>query len=128
MSLRSEFERVLPNRDARCAAIIHTAAAAAAGAGVLTVVPGADAVAIAPVQVAMITAIANEFEVPVTEAAVRSTIYASLGTIVGKGGAGLLLRFVPIAGNIIRGSVAASVTEALGWSVVKRLKAGGNLI
>lgn len=128
MSLRSEFERVLPNREARCAAIIHGAAAAAAGAGALTVVPGADAVAIAPVQVAMVTALANEFDVPVTEAALRSTIYASLGTIVGKGGAGLLLRWIPIAGNVIRASVAASVTEALGWTVVKRLKEGGALI
>lgn len=128
MSLRSRFERALPDREARCAAIIHGAAAAAAGAGALTVVPGADAVAIAPVQVAMVTALANEFDVPVTEAALRSTIYASLGTIVGKGGAGLLLRWVPIAGNVVRASVAASVTEALGWTVVKRLKEGGALI
>jgi len=127
MSLGDEFKRFVPERDDRCSVIIHTAAAAAAVAGGVMIVPGADAAAIAPIQIGMVTALANEFDVPLTDAALRSTIYASLGTILGKGGAGLLLRFIPIAGNLIRGSVAASVTEALGWTVVKRLKTGQGL-
>ena len=75
----------------------------------------------------MITALADEFDIPVTDAAVRSTLYASLGTIVGKGGANLVLRWIPVYGNVIRGVVAAGVTEALGWAVVQKLRTDGKL-
>ena len=51
----------------------------------------------------MITALADEFGIPWTDGAVRSTLYATLGTMVGKGGANLVLRWVPVYGNLIRG-------------------------
>ena len=75
----------------------------------------------------MITALADEFDVPWTDSAVRAALYASLGRIVGKGGAGLLLRWIPGYGNVVRAAVAASVTEALGWAVVKKLRTDGRL-
>lgn len=117
----------MPDRDRRCATIIHGASAAAGAAAAAAIVPGSDAVAIAPVQVGMITALADEFDVHWTDAAVKSTLYASLGTIVGKGGANLVLRWVPVYGNLIRAVVAASVTEALGWAVVQKLRTDGKL-
>ncbi len=127
MGFRDDFERYFPERHKRCAVIIHGASAAAGAAAAVSVVPGADAVAIAPVQVAMITALANEFDVHWTAAAVRSTLYASLGTIFGKGGANLILRWAPVYGNVVRATVAASVTEALGWAAVKKLQSDGQL-
>ena len=58
----------------------------------------------------------------------RSTLYATLGTMVGKGGANLVLRWVPVYGNLVRAAVAVSVTQALGWAVVKKLEADGKLV
>lgn len=127
MKLRERFRKFIPDQDRRCATIIHGASAAAGAAAAGAIVPGSDAVAIAPVQVGMITALADEFDVHWTDAAVRSTLYASLGTIVGKGGANLVLRWVPVYGNLIRAVVAASVTEALGWAVVQKLRTDGRL-
>lgn len=127
MKLRERFRKYIPDQDRRCATIIHGASAAAGAAAAGAIVPGSDAVAIAPVQVGMITALADEFDVHWTDAAVRSTLYASLGTIVGKGGANLVLRWVPVYGNLIRAVVAASVTEALGWAVVQKLRTDGRL-
>ena len=127
MGIRAEFERLVPDQDARCAAIIHTAAAAAGAAAAGAIIPGSDAVLIAPIQVGMAASLANEFDIPVTDALLKSTIYASLGTMVGKGGANLMLRWVPVYGNIVRAGVAASVTEALGWTILRRLKAGEGL-
>ncbi len=128
MGFREEFRRYLPERDQRCRAIVHAASAAAATAAAATVVPGADAVAIAPVQVGMITALADEYGVPWTDAAVRSTLYATLGTMVGRGGANLVLRWVPGLGAVVRAAVAASVTQALGRAVVAKLERDGKLV
>ncbi len=128
MGLKDEFRRYLPERRRRCAAIIHSASAAAATAAGVTVVPGSDSIAIAPVQVAMITALADEFDIPWTDGAVRSTLYATLGTMVGRGGANLVLRWVPVYGNVVRAAVAVSVTQALGWAVVKKLETDGKLV
>ena len=127
MNIKERFKRYIPDQDRRCATIIHGASAAAGAAAAAAIVPGSDAVAIAPLQVGMITALADEFDVPVTDAALKSTLYATLGTIVGKGGANLVLRWVPVYGNIIRGVVAAGVTEAMGWAVVQKLRTDGKL-
>ena len=66
MGFKNEFKRYIPDRQKRCAAIIHSASAVAATAAGVTVVPGSDSIAIAPVQVAMITALADEFGIPDT--------------------------------------------------------------
>lgn len=118
----------IDDREARCAVIIHGAAAAASGAAAISLIPGSDAMAIMPIQIAMIAALAKEFGQDVSGAAIRSTMYASLGRIVGQGGAGLLLRWTPVAGQFIRAGVAASVTEGLGWTAYKRLEAGKPLL
>ena len=128
MKFKDEFRRYLPDQNKRCAAIIHTASAAAATAAAAMVVPGSDSVAIAPIQVAMITVLADEFDVHWTDAAVKSTLYATLGTMVGKGSANLVLRWVPVYGNVIRATVAISVTQALGWAVVRKLRRDGGLV
>ena len=127
MGLKDRFRHYLPDQHKRCAAIIHGASVASGAAAAGAIIPGSDSVAIMPVQVAMITALADEFDVPWTDSAVRAALYASLGRIVGKGGAGLLLRWIPGYGNVVRAAVAASVTEALGWAVVKKLRTDGRL-
>lgn len=128
MKIKEEFHKYVPDREKRCAAIIHGAAAASAGAAAAAPFPGSDFVAIAPIQVAMIVALADEFGAPFSDAGVKSALYAGLGRIVGRGGAGLLLRWLPGYGNVVRAGVAASVTEALGWTAVKKLKADGSIL
>ena len=108
----------------KCELIIHGSAAAAGAAAAATLVPGADSVAIMPIQVAMVAALSKEHGIALSSSLAKSTVYASLGSIVGKAGAGLLLRWTPVAGNLIRASVAFSVTEALGHMVLERLESG----
>jgi uncharacterized protein (DUF697 family) len=84
-------------------------------------------VAIMPIQVAMVAGIAKEYGLDLSTSLVKSVVYASLGSIAGRAGAGLLLRFVPVAGNLVRASVAFSVTEALGHLVLERLEKGEGL-
>ncbi len=127
MKIKDEFRKRIPDRDKRCSAIIHGASAASGAAAAVAIIPGSDAVAIMPIQVGMITALADEFEVPWTDSAVRAALWASLGRIVGRGGANLMLRWLPVYGNVIRAAVAASVTEGLGWAVVKKLQRDGRL-
>ena len=123
-----EASERMDDREARCAVIIHGASATASGAAALSLIPGSDAAVIMPIQVAMIAALAYEFGVDVSGAAIRSTMYASLGRMLGQGGAGLLLRWTPIAGQFVRAGIAASVTEGLGWTAYKRLAAGKPLL
>ena len=128
MGLKTRFRSWVPERRARCATIIHGASAAAGAAAAAAIIPGSDAIAIRPVQVAMITALADEFEVSMTDAAVRAVLYSSLGTIVGRGSASLVLRWVPVYGNVVRASIAAGVTEALGWAAMRKLRKDGRLV
>jgi len=116
------------DRRKKCELIIHGASAAAGAAASLAIVPGSDSIAIMPIQVAMVAAVAREFGIAPSASLVKSTVYASLGTIAGKAGAGLLLRWTPITGNIVRAGVAVSVTEALGRLVLDRLEDNGELI
>ena len=107
--------------------IIHASSVAAAGAAAITVLPGADAIAIMPIQIAMVTAVSHEYGVTLSASIVKSTVYAGLGKIIGKAGAGLILRWTPVAGNIVRASVAFAVTEALGKLLLERLESGDTL-
>jgi uncharacterized protein (DUF697 family) len=112
---------------ARCELIIHASSVAAGGAAAVMLVPGADSVVIMPIQVAMVAAIAKEHGIAPSASLIKSTVYATLGSIVGKAGAGLLVRWTPVAGNLVRASVAFGVTEALGRLVLDRLEAGEGL-
>lgn len=111
----------------RCETIVHASSTAAAAAASVTIIPGSDSVAITPIQVAMVAAIAREHGLDLSASLVKSVVYASLGSIAGKAGAGLLTRFIPVAGNLVRASVAFSVTEALGHLVLERLEKGEGL-
>ena len=111
----------------RCETIVHASSVAAAAAASVTIIPGSDSVAIMPIQVAMVAALAKEYDLDLSTSLVKSVVYASLGSIAGRAGAGLRTRFIPIAGNLVRASVAFSVTEALGHLVLERLEKGEGL-
>jgi len=108
--------------------IVHLAAAAAAGASAMAIIPGSDALAIMPIQVVMVAAVANEYGIKPSSSLIKSTMYASLGSVIGKGGSRLLARWTPIAGNVVRAGVAFGVTEGLGRMAIERLEAGESLV
>ena len=108
--------------------IIHGAAALAGAAAAASPLPGADRVAIAPIQIGMVVALGREYGIDVSGTAVRAVIYTSLGSALGRSGAGLLLRLTPIAGNVVRAGTALTVTEAIGQMIHDRLKAGKGVL
>lgn len=112
----------------RSETIVHLASVAAAGASAMAVIPGSDSLAIMPIQIMMVAAVANEYGIKPTGSLIKSTMYASLGSIVGKGGSRLLARWTPIAGNVVRAGVAFGVTEGLGRMAIERLEEGESLI
>lgn len=109
----------------RCHAIIHGASASAGAVGIgLAQLPGADAAVIAPLQVGMVAALGRVFGLEITETAAKSVVYATLGTMVGRGATKVLPRLIPGVGNLICGTVAAGITETLGWSVARQMAEG----
>lgn len=109
-----------------CQVIIHTAAAASAIAGALPT-PGADSVAIVTAQTTMIIALGKVFDVRMTESAAKAMALTMITKHTGKLMAGGLIKLIPGAGTLFGGfvnaSVAASITEALGWDVAEDFSA-----
>lgn len=110
MSYITEDER------GKCHAIIHTASVAAAGIGTgLANIPLSDTIPLQGIQITMIIALGKVFEMTLTEAMAKRALSSFLGATVGKGIANVLTGWIPGIGNIINASVAASMTETIGW-------------
>ncbi len=95
-----------------CNAIIHASAIAS---GICGFVPigVADAVPISATQLSMVIALGKIFNQEVTSSTAKGIIGAAAGTFVGRS----LVKYIPVAGWYISASVAAGVTEAIGWTV-----------
>lgn len=111
------------DREQRCELIIAGASGTAAIAAGAAVFPGADAALLLPIQISMVVALSREFGVAPSESLLTSTVYATVAQAFGKSTAGLLLRWTPVAGSVVRGGVAATMTVAVGRLAVERLKA-----
>ena len=103
------------NQNTKCSAIIHTASAAAAAAGALPV-PGPDAVPIMAAQVTMIVALGEVFDVHFTRSYAEALVKNKIAEEAGKFVLGQAAKFLP-GGSLLNATIAASVTEALGWEV-----------
>lgn len=107
---------------------VHIASSAAAAVGA-TPIPFADAAILAPIQAGMIAKISHNYGINVDEnALIRmiSTVTSSIAaTAIGRAIVGGILKFVPGAGTLVGGVIAAgtaaAVTEALGHAYVKFL-------
>lgn len=100
--------------------IILTAAATAFGTG-FTPIPMADAPLIASTQTGMLAMIASIYNLPINlTTTVSGFLTKGIITTLGRSAAGRLLKFVPLAGTftggVITGSVAASITAAMGFA------------
>jgi uncharacterized protein (DUF697 family) len=101
----------------KIAGIIHgTSACCAAIGGGLAQVPGSDSVAITPLQVAMISAIADQHGQHLPKDAAAKLLLPFAASITGRATSSLLLGWLPGFGNFINACTAAGITEAIGWA------------
>ena len=109
---QSEAKQIMtPSQLKRCHAIIHAAAGASAAGGVIPV-PVADAIPISAAQITMVILLGKEFNQVIPESAAKAAISAAAATFAGRN----LVKLIPIVGWGISAAVAASVTEAIGWT------------
>lgn len=105
----------------KCETIIHGASVAAAGAAAgLAQIPGADNAAIIPIQVAMIISLGQVFGRELTKNAATALLGTAAASTVGRATSQFLVGWIPGLGNAINAGTAASVTEALGWTIASR--------
>lgn len=97
--------------------IIHLCATACAGVGAgLAQVPGSDSAAIIPLQTAMIVSIVSEHGVSIGKGVAAELLLTFTAAMAGRTASQLLIGWIPVAGNIINASTAATITEAIGWA------------
>jgi uncharacterized protein (DUF697 family)/ethanolamine utilization protein EutP (predicted NTPase) len=101
-------------------AIIHSAGASALATGMIPI-PGADAPILATIQTAMLGSLAVLYNIK--SEALKTVIGPALAQVLGVATANSLIKLIPGLGNIVAGTVAASITEALGWLAQTYLEA-----
>lgn len=106
-----------------CKHIIHNAAleAAVIGAG-LAQVPGADHILISALQINMVKDLAKAQGRTLSEGAIKGFMVSFAATYVGRGTSKFLIGWIPVFGNVINATTAASITEAFGWAALKTMQ------
>jgi uncharacterized protein (DUF697 family) len=96
--------------------IIHVAATGAAltGAG-LAQLPGADMPIIISLQTGMITLIAQEHSITLTKTAAADLLLTFAAAVGGRALSQWLVGWIPVWGNTINATTAATLTETIGW-------------
>jgi uncharacterized protein (DUF697 family)/GTPase SAR1 family protein len=111
-------QKIDPARKAAAAEKAVNSAAAAATAAGFTPIPFADAAILVPIQIGMMARIANIYDIPMERATVASLAATTVTTQGGRAAATGLLKMVPgigtLAGGVITGGVAGSITFAVG--------------
>ena len=109
---------------------IHIATVAAAGVAI-SPIPFSDAALLVPIQMTMIGEIYDNFGYKRRDSISKSLIIELTTVAFARALPGNLLKFIPglgtVPGVVINASVAVAITEAIGWSVVKRLDGQGEI-
>ena len=106
-----------------CNGIIHSASAAAAviGGG-LAQVPTSDSLIITPIQLTMAVSLGKVFGITLDQSAAKATVASATATAVGRAASQVLIGWLPGVGNIINATTAATITEAIGWTMAKEFE------
>lgn len=99
-----------------CNKIIHTASAGCAAFAAIPI-PVADAIPITALQVTMILGLGRVFGKEIDSAIAKTLLAAVAAPLVGRFAAKNTLILIPFAGWAANAAIAASVTEAVGWSI-----------
>lgn len=106
----------------KCNLIIHTAAAGSTviGAG-LAQIPCADSIPISGVQITMIISLGKVFGITIQKTAAKAIILAFAASYAGRSLSQIVIGWIPGVGNIVNGSTAFGLTEAMGWVVASKM-------
>lgn len=103
---------------------IHGASAlAGAVAGGLASLPGVDAAPLVTIQTGMAIAIARALGLTLSQGVAEAAVGTALTTFTGKAVASTLMGMIPGVGPLIKGGTAATLTEALGWTLASEFDA-----
>lgn len=103
-----------------CTAIIHTASILAAGVGAgLAQIPWSDNVVLTPIQVTMTVALGKVFGFDLGKGVVRGKAGSILAGSVGRTIVKILVGRFPGVGNAINATIAAALTESIGWALAR---------
>lgn len=106
------------SQRAACHTAIHTASAACAAVGAgLAQLPCSDTVIIAPIQLTMSIALAKVFDLDLDNGVHKAAIATAAASVVGRTVSQVAIGWLPLFGNIINATTAASVTETIGWII-----------
>ena len=119
----------------RAAKIVSKYAAASAAAGFIPI-PLADIAAISAVQMKMVHALSNLYDVPFTKHWAKSLIASLTGSVasdsIGRIGLGSLLKMIPVVGHVAGmlalPGVACVATSTLGQIFTQHFETGGTLL
>ena len=98
---------------------IHGASITAAGVGALPI-PIADALILVPIQLKMLKNIYKIYDVKFSDKFVVNFIRVTLIPYIGRS----LATLIPGVGSVVNASIAAAITEAIGWSAAASLEKG----
>ena len=101
----------------KCEFIIHGAAISAGAVGV-SPIPGSDAPILLGIQVSMLIALGNVLGIPMTKHMAASLAKNAVAKQAGKLIAGQFSKLIPGIGSFVNATVAATLTETLGWDFV----------
>lgn len=100
----------------KCRAIIHSASvAAAAVGGGLAQVPMSDNAVITPIQLTMAISLGKVFDITLDQSAAKAAIASASAALVGRTLSQILVGWIPVIGNGINATTAATLTETIGW-------------
>ena len=124
----------VPRLD-RAAVMVSKYAAASAAAGFIPI-PLADIAAISAVQMKMVHALSNLYDVPFTKHWAKSLIASLTGSVasdsIGRIGLGSLLKMIPVVGHVAGmlalPGVACVATSTLGQIFTQHFETGGTLL
>ena len=109
------------NQKSDCQVIIHGASGSAAlvGGG-MAQLPCSDTVALIPIQIAMVVALGEVFDIELTDSAAKGIVLGTGAGYIGRAASQILVGWIPGIGNLINSSTAVGLTEFIGWAVVKK--------
>lgn len=102
---------------------IATAEAAMTG---LIPIPIADSAVLLPIQAKMIADIYKAYDKKITDGLINGVLTSMTAATIGKSVAGGVFKLVPgvgtVVGGFISGTIAVSITQAMGYAVAKGLE------
>lgn len=110
-----------------CNGIIHSASVAAgAVGGGLSQIPLSDNMIITPIQLTMTVSLGKVFGIKLDESSAKAALGSAVAAKIGRAFSQIMLGWIPGLGNTINAATAASLTEAMGWSLAKEFEKEAN--